>query len=118
MKTASLKLKKGITKAAVAASGNELNRRLLNGLLTAILGLAMLYIVFLGQMVVNILERKSLDSEARTLVNEVSELEVAYLSASGKIDMEFSHSLGFKDASPEYASRKSLGRVGISANEI
>ena len=71
--------------------------------------LALLYILFLGNMVKNIIERRSLEANAHTLSNEVRDLEVAYLSMSNDIDLTFSHSLGFQEPKKTFITRKVLG---------
>ncbi|MFA5841545.1 MAG: hypothetical protein WC835_01105 [Candidatus Paceibacterota bacterium] len=57
-----------------------------------------LYLVFVGATIVNIVERKNIESGNRTLSSRVSELELAYLSESNKVDLNLAYSLGFKDA--------------------
>ena len=62
-------------------------------------------------MVYNIVERKALEAEARELSNEVRDLELTYLSMSGKINLELSNELGFRETKARYATRKALGRA-------
>src|SRR3989344_5805766 len=64
--------------------------------------LALLYVLILGNMVFNIVERRSLEAEARTLVSEVGDLELRFLTLSGKIDPEFGYSLGFVENKVEH----------------
>ncbi len=71
--------------------------------------LALLYLVFLGNMVGNIVERRSLEVDALALSSEVSNLELTYLSLSNNVDLAYSYSLGFKEAKTNFATRKSLG---------
>lgn len=82
--------------------------------------LALLYVLLLGNMVRNIVERRSLETGMRALSSEVGNLELAYLSASNSVDLNFSHSLGFKETKTIYATRKSLGfgNVKVLQNEI
>jgi hypothetical protein len=80
--------------------------------------LAVLYVLFLGSMVFNIVERKALDADARDLSNEVGSLELEYLSLSSKIDLNYSYSLGFREAKTKFATRKSLGAKLLVNNEI
>ena len=71
--------------------------------------LAIAYVVILGNMIFNINERKSLEKEVSTLSSEVGELELEYLALSKKVDLGLSRTLGFKEAKPAFAARKSLG---------
>ena len=73
--------------------------------------LLLVYALLLGNMVFNVVERRSLELHARALSNEVQELELTYLSLSNAIDLDFSHSLGFKETKANFATRKSLGYV-------
>ena len=71
------------------------------------LGLA--YVLILGNMVFNIVERKSLEKESLALSSEVSDMELSYLSISNNIDLNYSHALGFKETNIKFATRKALG---------
>jgi len=79
-----------------------------------------MYVVFLGNMVFNIVERRSLETEARNLSNEVSDLEVAYLSLSKDVDINLSREFGFHEIKPNFATREALGfgSKNSSNNEI
>ncbi len=71
--------------------------------------LAVTYLVFLGNMVKNIIERKALEADAKTLSTEVGDLELTYLSMSKNIDLNLSYSMGFKETQATFATRKALG---------
>ncbi|MEI7709518.1 MAG: hypothetical protein WCI76_02275 [bacterium] len=71
--------------------------------------LAVLYFLFLGSMVKNILERKSIESQVSTLSNEVQGLELQYLSLSNSVDLPLSYSMGFKEVKTTFATHQSLG---------
>ena len=70
--------------------------------------LALLYVLFLGNMVGNIIERRSLEANARALSNEVKDLELTYLSMSNNVDLAFSHSMGFQETKITFVTRKPL----------
>lgn len=99
-------------------NNNNIEKRALNILLLSLGALAFVYVLFLGNMVFNIVERKTLESNARVLSNEVGDLELQYLSLSNKIDLTLANSLGFKDTKIKFAVRKSLGSIKIAKNEI
>ena len=84
---------------------------LLKAMLITIGCLALLDVFFLGSMVINIIERKSLEAEARTLGGQVATLELDYLNASNKVDLNLSHSLGFKETQGVFTTRKSVGSI-------
>lgn len=67
-----------------------------------------LYVLFLGNMIDNIMERKNLEALAYTLSSEVRDLELTYLSMSSNVDLDLSHSLGFKEIQTTFATHKSL----------
>jgi len=81
-------------------------------------GLGLFYILILGNMVFNIVERKGLDKETLVLSNEVGNLELSYLSVSSSVDSVLSSSMGFKEARANFATRKSLGSLKLTNNEI
>ncbi len=78
--------------------------------------LAIVYMLVLGNMVLNIVERKALEKEALALSNEVGQMELDYLSLSQSIDVGMSSMMGFKEIKPTFATRKSLG-FGYGASE-
>ena len=97
---------------------NNVEKLLLRIMVWSFIALTLWYILILGNMVFNIVERKSLEREANTLSNEVHDLEITYLSMSNDINLDFSHSLGFNEAKAKFATRKSLGSLKIAKNEI
>jgi|SRR3989344_4020508 len=124
MREISLRLRsfgQNIHNISIVDNGN-LERRMLNLIFMSFGALGLSYILILGNMVFNIVERRQLDGYARTLSTEVRELELSYLSISNDIDLAFSHSLGFKETEVKFATRKSLGSlngsVKIPPNEI
>lgn len=107
MKYVSLKLKRYAGNVQVV--DNDFRSALCKSLIWYLGALAVFYVVFLGSMVFDILERKALQAEARALGSEVGNLELNYLSLSGKIDLEYSYGLGFKEVKPQFTTRKALG---------
>ncbi len=71
--------------------------------------LAVLYLIFLGIMVDNIVERRSLEARARNLSSEVGDMELTYLSMSDDVDLALSHSMGFGETKAIFATRKAIG---------
>lgn len=120
MRQASLKLKMYVDNVNII--DNDLSNRIFNSILVAFGVLALCYVIILGNMVFNIIARKSLERQAVALSNEVGTLELSYLSLSNKVDIDLSYSLGFREVKPTYATRKALGfgyPINISkANEI
>lgn len=94
---------------SVGVINNNIEKFILNIILLSFGALAFAYILFLGNMVTNIIERRGLEVNIRTLSSEVRDLELTYLSMSNNIDLSLSHSLGFKEAKTTFATRKSLG---------
>jgi len=123
MQEVKVKIKNYAPKVALVHDGN-LKGKLLQMMLWSLGALAVFYVVILGNMVWNIIERKSLESQARALTNEVAQLELSYLSLSSNIDLNFSYALGYKEvANKEFAVRKTPGvanakSVRFAFNEI
>ncbi len=122
MKAVSLKLKMYANNASnINVLSNNLERFTLHAILWSFGALAVWYVLLLGNMVFNIVERRALESEARTLSSEVGEMELVYLSLSNDIDLAMSHSFGFKETKAKFATRKSLdtfGSIKLVNNEI
>lgn len=76
------------------------------------------YAFFLSSMVLNIVERKNLESEARGIASEIGDLELAYFSKSNEVDLSLSNAMGFRETKANFATRKSLGVLKIAKNEI
>ena len=117
MKQASLKLKSYATNVNII-DNNNLQRRVFNIMLWTLGMLAFFYVFLLGNMVFNIVERKTLETYALTLSNEVGNLELEYLSTSQKVDLNLAYSLGFEETKTKYTTRKAFGSISIAKNEI
>ncbi len=117
MREATLQLKMRMQNANVI-NNVEVRRIILHTILSLFAALAFWYLLILGNMVVNIVQRRALEKEALTLSNDVGALELSYLSVSNSIDIPLSVSMGFKEIHPDFATRKSLGYVKPNSNEI
>jgi len=117
MKQASIKIK-SYAGNLNAVNGGELSKRIFNIMLTSFGALALCYILLLGNMILNIVERKSLENRARALGSEVGDLELTYLSLSGKVDLNLAQSMGFKGIEAKFATRKSLGLAGSKVESL
>jgi len=91
---------------------NDVERITLRFILWSFGVLAFFYVLLLGNMVFNIIERKSLENSARSLESEVRNLELTYLSMSNNVDLVFSQSLGFREVKTNFATRKAFGSLG------
>ena len=114
----SLQLKTRIQNVNITNNNIEVQRIILNIMLSIFAALALWYVLILGNMVFNIVERKTLEKEALTLGNEVGNLELSYLSVSSSIDVPLSLSMGFKETKATFATRKFLGSLNPDKNEI
>lgn len=93
----------------VGVMNQDTKKLALHFILWSMGALVVCYVLFLGNMVSNIVERRALETRARSLSSEVGDLELTYLTLSNNIDLAFSRSLGFKEAKTTFATRKSLG---------
>jgi len=101
---------------------NNLESRMLSFLLWSFGFLALSYILILGNTVFNIVERRTVEASARSISNEMGQLEIEYLRLSSGIDVTLGTSLGFQEVkNKQFATRKSLGsldRVKLAKNEL
>ncbi|MFA6353509.1 MAG: hypothetical protein WCW93_01095 [Candidatus Paceibacterota bacterium] len=127
MRQATLQLKTRIQNVNIMNNNIEVEKNIFNTMLLVLAALALFYVLILGNMVFNIVERKTLEKEMLTLNNEVGELEVSYLAVSNSIDTNLSSIMGFKETKATFATRKSLGfnsngsnfgNVKLANNEI
>jgi hypothetical protein len=120
MKTAAIKIKtyaKGVN--SVVTDNVSMRKNILRGIFAAAGVLAVCYVVILGSMVFNIVERKALEANARTIANDVSELELQYLNMSKSIDLSLATSKGFKETdTKKFATRKALGSISFAKNDL
>lgn len=111
MRQATLQLKTRIYHNVNIMNNNiEVEKNIFNTMIFILIALALFYVLILGNMVFSIVGRKTLEKEMLTLSNEVSELEVFYLTVSNSIDMNLSSTMGFKETKATFATRKSFGR--------
>ncbi len=118
MRQATLQLKMRIQNVNIASNNIKVRKIILNAMLFILAALAFWYVLILGNMVFDIIQRKTLEKEMLTLSNEVGNLELSYLSVSNSVDMTLSSSLGFKEIKATFATRKALGSIKLAKNEI
>jgi hypothetical protein len=107
MKQISLKMNSYASSAGII--NNDMQKIALRAILWAFGILALCYFIILGNMVLNIVHRRSLETSMRSLSSEVQNLELNYLSISNNVDLPLSYSLGFKEIKATFATRKTLG---------
>jgi hypothetical protein len=110
MKKGSLKFntRRRSTSNTYAVDGNA-GRIMLRVILSSLAMLGFLYIFLVTNMIFNIVERRSLEINARALAEEVRDLEYTYLSVSTGVDLALAHSLGFTETKATFITRKTLG---------
>ncbi len=118
MKKAGKKLKSYATNNVNIIDSGNLSRRILVSMLWALGLLGLIYVLILGNMVFNIVERKALENKVSSLSNDVGNLELEYLSESKKVDLNLAYSMGFKEVKAKFATRRTLGSLSIAKNEI
>jgi hypothetical protein len=107
MKQMSLKLNRYVHNANII--NNDIERIALRFILWSFGVLALLYVLFLGNMVRDIIVRRSLESRILSLSSEVSSLGLTYLSLTNNVDLSRSYSMGFQETKATFATRKSIG---------
>lgn len=118
MRQATLKLKTYAKNVNIIDNNIEVRKMILSMMFYILGGLALVYVLILGNTVVNIVQRRALEKQELTLSNEVSSLELSYLSLSGSVDLALSSSMGFKQTKATFATRRSLGSLKLASNEI
>jgi len=116
MRQATLQLKTRIHNVNIMNNNIEVEKNILKTMLFILAILGIFYVLILGNMVFNIISRRTLEKEMISLSNEIGKLEVSYLAISSNIDMNLSSTMGFKETKAIFAIRKSLGLNSDSAN--
>ncbi|OGI63627.1 hypothetical protein A2914_01610 [Candidatus Nomurabacteria bacterium RIFCSPLOWO2_01_FULL_41_21] len=117
MRQASLKLK-NYASNVFAVDSNNLQKKILHTILLSFGALAVCYVLIITSTIFNIIERKALETKTRMVLNEVSELEVLYLSIGKDVDISMSRAMGFVETKTNFATRKSIGSLTLAQNEI
>lgn len=88
-----------------------LYRRIVWALLLACIALSALYVVFVGQTVFAVVERKNAQSSSMSLTTKLSALESSYLRLTDTMTPSFAAELGYTVNAPaHFVSRASLGK--------
>lgn len=117
MNTIGIKVK-SYTNEVNIVNNSDIERRLLKILLLSFGILAILYVIFLGNIIFNIVQRKNIEMSIRDVGNEVMTLESTYLAMSSKLDLDYSHTIGFNDAKATFAVRKTLPSLGYNFGSV
>jgi len=114
-----LHFKNRVQSISIMNNNIALSKLTLSTIFFTLIFLTFLYVFILGSMVFNIVERRTLEKQALVLSNEVSDLELSYLSLADKVDMNLSLNMGFKEIQATFATRQSsVGRIKLARNEI
>lgn len=121
MKALDLKTKKEIiskAKYSTKVLDNNLQKKIAFSMFWIFGFLVLAYILFLGNTIFNIVERKTLQASSLELTNEVGNLELEYLSISNNIDLSLADQMGFRETQDKhFAVRRALGSLNIK-NEL
>ncbi len=92
-------------------NNNDINRRVFYIVLSLFGIISGLYVYFLGTIVFNVLERRTVATEAQTLRGEVNDLQIRYLSLNNSVNLTLATNLGFNEAKGAiFASSTDLSR--------
>ena len=82
-------------------------------LVSSLITLSIVYIYIIGSITFNVVARKSLETTARNLGSNISELELTYLSNMNDVNKTKATSLGFVDANSNIFAIRSINHVAI-----
>lgn len=106
-------MNKAKTMTIEIVQNKDIQRVLLRVFVSALIVLSITYIYLIGSITFNVVARKALESEVRTLGSKVSELELGYLNTTNKIDKGYAISLGFVEAKNNIFTVRTTPRVAI-----
>ena len=85
---------------------DTLEKRLITGLFVMIIAGVALYVYFVNQTVVNVVERRSFEQKMSTLSSDVGDLAQEYIELQAVVTREHARELGFSDiGNVKYVSR-------------
>ncbi len=102
---------KAITKDIVRNYNTQ--RIIFRFLLTGIISLSIIYVYIIGSITFNVVARKSLESTARTLGSNISEMELTYLNNMNEVSKGYAATLGFVDAKSNIFATRSITHVAM-----
>lgn len=88
-------------------------RILFNIIVGSLLSFFVVYMYIIGSITFNIVARKSLDNTAKTLGDDISQLELTYLNSMNEINKTRATSLGFVDTNSNIFATRSITHVAI-----
>ena len=88
-------------------------RTILRFLVGSLLCLFVVYIYMIGSITFNVVARKSLETTARSLGSNISNLELTYLSDIGQINKTRATELGFVDTNSNIFATRTITHVAI-----
>ena len=123
MKEATIKMKSYAKKVETIDQIIDLRSKIFYSLMIGFGVFSLLYVFVLGNMVFNIIERKTVELDIRNSLNEVANLEADYMTLVNNIDKNSSVVFGFVEVKPVFATRSSLGysledNTKVALNEI
>jgi len=120
MKNLDIKKIKKYSKSKTNVIYNNNNVLKFSFLLLFILGFfVLIYLLFLGNTIFNIVERKTLENSFLGLNTEVSNLELEYLSKINQVDKSLAFNMGFQETKNKYfTTRLTIGVLKLQNNEI
>jgi hypothetical protein len=122
MKEASIKVGNYVKKVETIDQAIDLRSKIFYFLMIGFGVFSLLYVLVLGNMVFNIIERKTVEVETRNALNEVADLEATYMTLVNNIDKNSPIALGLVEVKPTFAKRSNLVLVDQNAllalNEI
>ncbi len=102
---------KAITKDIIGDT--SIQRIIFKVLVGSLLLLSIVYIYIIGSITFNVVARKSLENTAKILGNNISQLELTYLSNLNDVNKAKATSLGFVETKSNIFASRSITHVAI-----
>jgi len=82
-------------------------------LVGSLLSLFVVYIYIIGSITFNVIARKSLETTDAKLGNDISQLELTYLSSMNNVNKSLATSLGFVDTKSNIFATRTITHVAM-----
>lgn len=102
------------------ASRHDVRRKILGWLIGIAIAGALIYMYFIGSIVINIIARKNIESENRVISSKIAEMQFTYLASMNAIDKAYAAQLGYEvPTHPAFVTKKAVATtLGKDGNEI
>ncbi|MEK7182440.1 MAG: hypothetical protein AAB334_00060 [Patescibacteria group bacterium] len=81
----------------LVAKISKTEKRIFYSAIFFLIFVSIFYAYFVNQTIRNVAKRENIENEIKTIVSNISELELQYLSKKNNLTLDYAYSIGFKE---------------------